>query len=131
MRRKTWGHVKTGALAGVVATVALVPLYGDPRNTAVTHAEWARMLLRGLELDRSLPSGAQASLVFSTLSWKNSLAYRADHYAWGDGVRVEDEGEVRRVMATAEAGEVTYPISVVRGGNYKVRLRTQGNPAAP
>jgi hypothetical protein len=131
MSRNAWRQLKTGALVAVVAAAALVPLYGDPRQSPVTHAEWGRMLLRALELDEMLPPGSQASAVFSILSWKNSLAYRGDRYAWADGVEVVGEGITRRVQATAEAAEVRYPLAVVRAGDYKVRVRTQGSPESP
>jgi hypothetical protein len=42
---------KTVALVFVAAAAALVPLFGDPRLTPVTHPIWARMLLRGLEMN--------------------------------------------------------------------------------
>ena len=39
----------TPALVAAAAAVALVPLYGNPRTAPVTHAEWGRLLLRGLD----------------------------------------------------------------------------------
>ena len=117
--------------AAVIASLALLPLYGDPRPSPVTHPDWARMVLRGLDLLDSTPLSAQASQIFATLSWKNSLAYRADRYLTAEGVQVEGTGEVRRVLARAEVGEVAYPIAVARGGDYRVRLLLSGDPAFP
>jgi hypothetical protein len=121
------GRLKSVALTALVAAAALVPLYGDPRSTPVSHAEWARMLLRGLELDGMAPAAQQASQVFSILSWRNSLALRADQYSRADGIAV-DENVVR---AEAQAGEVQYPLAVVRGGDYRLRVRLSGDPQAP
>jgi hypothetical protein len=117
--------------AAAIASLGLLPLYGDPRPSPVTHPDWARMMLRGLDLLDSTPLSAQASQVFATLSWKNSLAFRADRYVTGEGVRVVEAGEVRRVLASAETGEVAYPIAVARGGDYRVRLLLSGDPALP
>ncbi len=123
------GRMKSFGLAALVATVALVPLYGDPRSSPVTHSEWARMLLRALDMDDVLAASGQASQAFSILSWKNSLAYRADRYLRADGVQVVDDP--RRVMAGGTGGEVVYPLAVVRGGDYKLRVRIAGSPASP
>ena len=114
-----------------IASLGLLPLYGDPRPSPVTHPDWARMVLRGLDLLDSTPLSAQASQIFATLSWKNSLAYRADRYLTGEGVQVEGAGDGRRVLASAEVGEVAYPIAVARGGDYRVRLLLSGDPAFP
>jgi hypothetical protein len=37
----------------------------------------------------------------------------------------------RKVLATARAGEVAYPLAVVKGGDYRFRVRMAGNPASP
>jgi hypothetical protein len=113
------------------ASASLLPLYGDPRPSPVTHADWARMVLRGLDLLDTTPLSEQASRIFATLSWKNSLAYRADRFTQSAGVRVEGAGDSRRVEASAEVGEVAYPIAVARGGDYRLRLLLSGDPAHP
>ena len=129
MKRRT-GHrgFGLGIAAGTVTALALLPLYGDPRPSPVTHPEWARMILRALDLLDNVPLAAQASQVFSTLSWKNSLSYRADRYTKGAGVTVLGEEPARRVEASAEVGEVSYPLAVARGGDYRVRLLLAGDP---
>src|SRR5205807_704781 len=84
-------RVKLGALIAVVAAAALLPLYGDPRNAPVTHAEWARMLLRGLKMEEAARQATTASQAFAILSWKGSLSLRADRAAqmgWVDAGRV-------------------------------------------
>jgi hypothetical protein len=123
--------VQLVALVAVVAVVALLPLYGDPRNSAVTHAEWARMLLRGLDMHAAMQQTSTAAQAFSVLSWKGSLSYRADRFVTGDDVRVEGEGDARHVVATGEVGEVTYALAVVRGGDYRVRVHMAGTPGRP
>jgi len=122
------GKLKTVALLSLVGAAVLVPLFGDPRPTPVTHAEWARMLLRALALDGVVERTASASQAFSTLSWRNSLAYRADHHMQGEGVEALGDG---RIQTRGGSGEVTYPLAVVRGGDYRLRLRLAGNPKTP
>ena len=130
MKRRT-GHrgFGLGLTAGAVTVLALLPLYGDPRPSPVTHPEWARMILRALDLLGNVPLAEQASQAFSTLSWKNSLSYRADHYTKGAGVTVMGEEPARRIEASAEVGEVSYGVAVARGGDYRMRLLLAGNPA--
>ncbi|HEY2946128.1 MAG TPA: hypothetical protein VGN09_27090 [Vicinamibacteria bacterium] len=124
--------LKALGLAAVVMVVAvLVPLYGDPRSSSVEHGEWARMLLRALDMERAVTPAAPDARLFSLLSWKNSLAFRADAYLRGEGVDVVGAGGARRVVAHSAAGEVAYPLAVVRGGDYRLRARMAGNPAAP
>ena len=119
------------ALVAGVAVVALLPLYGDPRNSAVTHAEWARMLLRGLDMHAAMQQTSTAAQAFSVLSWKGSLSYRADRFLTGDDVRVQGSGEDRVVVPTAEIGEVTYAVAVVKGGDYRLRLNMSGTAGRP
>ena len=97
------------------ASASLLPLYGDPRPSPVTHAG-----LGAHGAARPRPPGHDSALgagleVFATLSWKNSLAYRADRFTQSAGVKVEGAGDSRRVEASAEVGEVGYPIAVARG----------------
>jgi hypothetical protein len=124
-------RIQLVALVAVVAVAALLPLYGDPRNSAVTHAEWARMLLRGLDMQEAIQQTTTATQAFAILSWKGSLSLRADRYIAGEDVRVEGQGEQRQVTATGEIGEVTYAVAVVRGGDYRLRLQIAGNPLRP
>src|SRR5262245_1358248 len=132
MRRAGRGvprSIRTLALVAGVAGAGFLPLYGDPRLSPVSHSEWARMIVRSLDL---LESGLtdQASQVFSTLSGKDSRAYRADRYAEAQGVEVFGEGSAKAVRATAPVAEVTYPLSIVRGGDYRLRLRLGGTSEA-
>jgi len=124
--------LKALGLAAVVAVVAIiVPLYGDPRFGAVEHGEWARMLLRALDMERAVSEHSPDPQLFSILSWKNSLAFKADAYLRGEGVDVVGASGARKVLATASAGEVAYPLAVVKGGDYRFRVRMAGNPASP
>jgi hypothetical protein len=124
-------RIQLVALVAAVAVAALLPLYGDPRNSAVTHAEWARMLLRGLDMQEAIQQTTTATQAFAILSWKGSLSFRADRYISGEDVRVEGEGERRQVVATGEIGEVAYALAVVRGGDYRLRVQLAGNPLRP
>jgi len=124
--------LKALGLAAVVTVVAvMVPLYGDPRSSSVEHGEWARMLLRALDMERAVRPASPDAQLFSVLSWKNSLAFHADAYLRGEGVDLVGAGGAHRVVATSAAGEVAYPLAVVRGGDYRLRARMAGNPASP
>lgn len=123
---------KTAGLVSVVVTAALIPLYGDPRPTAVSHAEWARLLLRGLDLlEPATRVGDQASIAFAALSGRDSLSLRSDRYIKGRGVEPLGEAADRRVRASAGVGEVTYALAVARPGEYRLRLRFAGDPGTP
>ena len=126
-----FGRLKSAILGAAVVVAALVPLFGDPRQTPVTHAIWGRMLLRALDMTEAVRESAQASQVFATLSWRDSLSFTADGFASGDGVAVKDEAGVRRVVAGATPGEVAYAVAVVQGGDYQFRVRMAGEPARP
>src|SRR6267142_1939112 len=77
--------LKALGLAAVVTVAAvMVPLYGDTRSSSVEHGEWARMLLRGLDMERTVKPASPDAQLFSVLSWKNSLAFHADAYLRGD-----------------------------------------------
>jgi hypothetical protein len=114
-----------------VAAGALLPLYGDPRPSPVTHPEWARMIARALDLLDSVPLSEQASQVFATLSWKSSLSYPADAYLQGTGIAREPGPGGHRVRANAAVGEVAYPLAVARGGDYRLRLLVAGDGRTP
>src|SRR5512134_743135 len=123
---------KTAGLLGVVVTAALLPLYGDPRASAVSHAEWARLLLRGLDLlDPAVRVGDQASIAFAALSGRDSVSLRSDRYVKGAGVEALGDAGDRRVRATATVGEVSYAVAVARPGEYRLRLRLRGDAGAP
>ena len=124
-------RLTTLALAAVVAAAALVPLFGDPRQTPVTHPLWARMLLRALDMTDAVRTSAQASQVFSTLSWRDSLSYPAERYLQAQGAVVRDEAGQRIVTAGAVPAEVSYAIAVVQPGDYQVRARVSGPSAQP
>ncbi len=123
--------VKTGLILLVVAAAALVPLFGDPRSTPITHPLWARMLLRALDMNDAVRTSSQASQVFSTLSWKDSLSYPADAFVRSDGVAVREQGGRKEVTVASGVGEVVYPLAVVQGGDYRLRFRMSGSAATP
>ena len=84
-------------LAAAASLAAILPLRGDPRNAPVTHPEWARKLLRALDVLDAVRATPRASHAFAALSWKTSLAFRGDDFATADHVEVADAG---RVVAT-------------------------------
>ena len=113
----------------VVATLALLPLYGDSTpGDAVTHPEWARMILRGLDLLDGDTEGVNrtASLAFATLSGRDSRSWSADRYIRGRGIEVVDEGDTRLVRPTGVVGEAAYAMAVARSGDYRLRLQVAG-----
>jgi hypothetical protein len=123
-----WGRVKTLVLAAVVASAALVPLFGDPRSTPVTHALWARMLLRSMDMTEAVRASTQASQVFATLAWRDSLSYPADRYLRAEGVVRRDEGGQAVLASTAGPAEVSYAVAVAQPGDYALRARLSGAP---
>jgi hypothetical protein len=116
------------ALASVGTLAAILPLRGDARIAPVTHPEWARLLLRALDVPDAVRATPRASHAFAALSWKSSLAFRGDDFSAGDRVQVGDAG---KVVAEAPSGEVTYPLSIVRPGDYRLRILAAGDPAVP
>lgn len=115
----------TGLGVAVIAAAVLVPLYGDPRVSHVSHAEWARMLLEGLDLGAALPRSTPASTVFSVLSWKSNLTQDGGSYVRADGVELVGERR-RQVRAVAPQGETAYALAVARAGDYRIRVRLSG-----
>jgi hypothetical protein len=126
-----WGKLKTLVLATVVGVAALVPLFGDPRSTPVTHPLWARMLLRSLDMTDAVRTSAQASQVFATLAWRDSLTYPAERYLRADGAVVRVEAGQPVVVAGTAPAEVVYPLAIVQPGDYQLRARLAGAPGAP
>jgi len=125
-------RLRTLAVAIPVVAVALVPLYGDPRQSPVSHAEWGRMVLRGLELDEALEPSRHASDVFTTLYSRTSLAYPAEEYQRVQGMAVhEQDGDRLLTVTDPIGGEASYHLAVVRGGDYRVRLRLAGATTDP
>jgi hypothetical protein len=123
--------VKTAIVLAVVAAAALVPLFGDPRSTPITHPLWARMLLRSMGMNDAVRVSSQASQVFATLSWKDSLTYSADSFTKSDGVAVREQGGRKEVTVASGVGEVVYPLAVVQPGDYRMRFRMSGPPTTP
>jgi hypothetical protein len=111
-----------------IAVVALLPLYGDVRpQAAVSHPEWARMMLRGLDLLRDAPGvNDTAKQAFATLSGRESRAWPAPQYVRAERVeRVSADG-TRRIRPAGGIGEAVYAFGVARGGEYRVRLDLAG-----
>lgn len=120
---------KALSLSSVAAVAVIVPLYAELRAvTPVTHPEWARMLLRGLEMEPVVKVSAQASQVFSTLSWRESLTYPAERFVVSHGITIVEENGERAVTPPAEAGEVSYQVAVARRGDYRMRLFVKAAP---
>ena len=128
-RSRSRRATRTTILAVLVASVALLPLYGDSTpGDAVSHPEWARMILRGLDLLEG--GGAEvsntASLAFATLSGRDSRSWSADRYIRGERIEVATEGDRRVVRPTGAVGEAVYGLAVARGGDYRLRLHLAG-----
>lgn len=119
------------ALAAIVGAVGLVPLFGDPRVTPLTHPLWARLLLRALEMDAVVRVSGRASQVFAALAWRDSLSLPADAYlAERDAVvRAQPGGAV--VSAATVPAELTYALAVVQPGRYQLRAQLAGATDAP
>ena len=126
-----WGRLKTFVLAAVVGAAALVPLFGDPRQTPVTHPLWARMLLRSLDMTDAVRASSQASQVFSALAPRDSLAYPADRFLKVEGAVVRGEGSASVLTAGASPAEVSFAIPVAQPGDYHLRARLSSVAGAP
>ena len=126
-----WGRLKTLVLAMVVGVAALVPLFGDPRTTPVTHPLWARMLLRSLDMTDAVRASTQASQVFATLAWRDSLSYPADRYLRAEGTVTREVGGQPVLAAAAGPAEVSYALAVAQPGDYQLRARLAGQPGVP
>jgi uncharacterized membrane protein YgcG len=112
------------ALFAGVAAVALLPLYGDVRpSAAVSHPEWARMVLRGLDLLADAPGvNDTAAQAFATLSGRDSRSWPADRYVRGQRVETFDQDGVREVRPSGGIGEAVYALGIARQGDYRLRL---------
>jgi hypothetical protein len=116
------------AAAVAVGFAVLYPLYGDPRVSAVSHPEWARMMLRGLDLES--PGMDKASVAFGALAWHSSLAFKGSDYEKADAVRVVGNPP-NAVAAEAGVGQASYPLTVARPGEYQVRAHLSGSVDQP
>jgi hypothetical protein len=107
-----------------VAVVALLPLYGDIRpSAAVSHPEWARMVLRGLELLADSPGvNDTAAQAFATLSGRDSRTFSAERYVRGRHVEAFEEKGARRIRASGGIGEAVYAVGIARQGDYRLRF---------
>ena len=122
--------MKTNRSLWIVAALSaavLVPLYGDPRKSPVTHAEWARMMMRSLGFENNLERFETADAIFQTLAWKGQRDIPALSFKRGTGV-------VKRqsfVETAQQPGEAAYDLPILRAGDYNVRLRLRGAPDRP
>jgi hypothetical protein len=114
-------------IVAALSVVALVPLYGDPRRSPVTHSEWARMMMRSLGFDDTLQVIENADEIFVALAWKDQRDLYASAYKRGTGVT--NRGDF--VDTGAETGETAYDVPVIRTGDYNIRLRLRGEPDKP
>ncbi|MBN2371572.1 MAG: hypothetical protein JXO72_13910 [Vicinamibacteria bacterium] len=115
----------------LLAVAVLVPLYGDPQTAPVTHSEWARMLVRALEMENGLPPRSPASVVFQALSWKSGLYWNADEYVTAHGVSRDASADKHAVSTRENPGEARYRLAIIRSGDYVVRLRARGTGESP
>jgi len=120
------------ALLTGVAVVALLPLYGDVRPSAVvSHPEWARMVLRGLDLLADAPGiNDTAAQAFATLSGRDSRAWPADQYVRGQRVEAFEQDGVHRIRAAGGIGEAVYALGIARQGDYRLRFHVSSPASA-
>jgi hypothetical protein len=126
-----WGRLRTLALAAVVAAAAFVPLFGDPRQTPITHPLWARMLLRSLDMTDAVRASSQASQVFAALAPRDSLSYSADRFLSATGAQLTGEGADSVLVAGASPAEVSFAVPVSQPGDYHLRARVSGSAGSP
>ncbi len=126
-----WSRAKTLVLAVAVVSAALVPLFGDPRTTPVTHPLWARMLLRSMDMTQAVRTSTEASQVFGALAWRDSLTFPADEYLRADGADVRDQDGEPIVTPSGGPAEIVFAVPVAQPGDYQLRARLTGTPASP
>jgi hypothetical protein len=119
-------------LALLTAALALVPQQGDPGPDPVSHPEWARMMLHGLDLDEALDFVGSAARAFAALSWRQSAWLDAtQHLPQSAHGVVLERGTPVLLRAGPDTGEVSFPVTVARPGEYRVRVRMAGEPSRP
>src|SRR3972149_200856 len=126
------GALRTTALFASVAALALFPLYGDPKpSTAVSHPEWARMILQGLDLLED-ESGVHepAPMAFAALSGRDSRALPADRYVRGNAVEVVDVEGIRHLRPTGPVGEAVYALAIAPPGGPEPAPAGEDKPLA-
>lgn len=119
------------SLLSLVALAAILPAYGANRATAVTHPEWARLLLKGLDLDAGVAADEKASTIFTALSWHSSLAIPAEKFVKADGMQAIQQPIQGLAAEGAKIGSASYALTVPRAGDYTVRVKLAGDPAKP
>ncbi len=121
-------RTRTLTLLAAVATAALLPLYGDTRPAeVVSHPEWARLLLRGLELLTDAPGVNDTAVqAFATLSGRDSRVFPARDYVRASRMEPAADG----LRAAGGIGEAVYAVGVARSGDYRLRLRLAADAAA-
>src|SRR5580765_1979640 len=122
--------MKKSSVLWIVATLSaavLVPLYGDPRRSPVTHSEWARMIMRSIGFEDNLARLENADEIFLTLAWKDQRNFAASDYKRATGVTKRGQF----VDAGQGPGETAYDLPIIRSGDYNVRLRLRGAPDKP
>jgi hypothetical protein len=126
--RAFWGLL----LLSGIAAVALLPLYGDVRpNDIVTHPEWARMMLRGLDLLSDDPGiNDSAAQVFATLSGRESRSWPGPQYVRAERVETFEAAGAKGIRAAGGIGEASYAFGVARSGDYRLRLHLAAPAAA-
>ena len=126
-----WSRTKTLVLAVVVTSAALVPLFGDPRTTPVTHPLWARMLLRSMDMTQAVRTSTEASQVFGALAWRDSLTFPADDFLRADGAVVGEQDGEAVVRPASGPAEIVFAVPVAQPGDYQLRARLTGAPGSP
>lgn len=123
-RRRVVRQVRTLVLMGLAVALALLPLFGDTvPGSAITHPEWARMVLRGLELLTGADDiHARASTAFATLAGHDSRSWSADGYSRAARIEVVNRDQMSVIRPTGVVGEAVYPLAVARPGDYQLRL---------
>jgi hypothetical protein len=89
------------------------------------------MLLRSLDMTDAVRASTQASQVFATLAWRDSLSYPADRYLRAEGAVAREEGGHPVLVAAAGPAEVSYALAVTQSGDYQLRARLAGQPGTP
>jgi hypothetical protein len=90
------------------------------------------MMLRGLGLGDALAYADPPPRAFAMLSWRQSEWLHATEFIAGSehGVALEP-GSPALLRASAALGEASFPVTVARPGEYRLRVRMSGEASAP
>jgi hypothetical protein len=84
-----------------------------------------------MDMTQAVRTSSEASQVFGTLAWRDSLTFPADEFLRSDGAVVRHEAGEPVVEPGEGPAEVVYAVAVAQPGDYQLRARLAGAPGSP